>query len=795
MATKYEFEIRQAGREWSRQFHNVVRSFAKTVTEPITNSDTSYKRKFDLPHSSGLVDLILNQLVGTKLNSSDLKKKLTGKGPEREIQVHLYTAKGHPKEPRTCEVVDLAEGLSLEELRAAFEEFAADKSSVSKGRPGRSLFGRGVSDVLLGHKDGEFFSFKDGALSHASFHFDIKRGPPRCRLEEINNAKKQLTSLRLDATTNGSCVRVLLHEECAIPDEGTIVPLLSQFYMLRLINSDPNVTVRVFRYRAQKQVFNDELEYDFPIGDIINKFAFDLSIPPSITGKTFPALKVDGIVCRASVGGLKGKEARDGRENGLLIVDENDAALDLTFLPEFEGAPYLNRLYGIVRIAGIRQVLDHILNTGKESPLTTTRDGFDTKHDFTQILFKELKRRLEPVYRKEEERYNKSQSAELSPETKKKLQEALKHLNKHLTELIGDGEGPEGSETEKWDDVPIQFAPKTTRLTVGKPRLVYLVLRAKDAKGNGMVLLDSDSSKVQVTPTSFQIDKSRSIQGFLVQAISLKCDVLHEAADVTAVADGLDETLEKSLRVEDVVAAAILEPPEEMEFRPKESKGQPNRKNNLVLFINSAVVPVGRKIDFTITKAQGAVGLIEGGNNKVDSLSIKFENHHLVPETAVGRILIPWQGNGLGQSAHVMAETKTPTGKLVSALATIAVVQPEADAGLIKDVKYRDLENSKCSDLVDGIIYINSSHSLNKEVFGATEKEYSELIRRDRTAQYRLSTILLEQSVYRLAEDWHLKNKLSLAPNAPVTSMREFVDEKTNEFAPKVLRVLVEQVG
>jgi hypothetical protein len=76
-----------------------------------------------------------------------------------------------------------------------------------------------------------------------------------------------------------------------------------------------------------------------------------------------------------------------------------------------------------------------------------------------------------------------------------------------------------------------------------------------------------------------------------------------------------------------------------------------------------------------------------------------------------------------------MAETKTPTGKLVSAHATITVIQPEADGGLIKDVKYRDLENSKCSDLVDGIIYINSSHTLNREVFGGTQKEYSELIR------------------------------------------------------------------
>jgi hypothetical protein len=791
MPKQYEFEIRQAGREWSRQFHNVVRSFAKTVTEPLTNSDTSYKRKFSLSHSSGLLELILSQPLGTKLDSSELKKKLSGNSEKREIQIHLYTAKGHDKEPRICEVVDFAEGLSSQELRAAFEEFAADKSTVSKYKPGRSLFGRGVSDVLLGHKEGQFFSHKDGVLGCASFHFDMKRGAPRGRIEELDGGRKQLAQLHLDPKSNGSCVRFLLHEDCAIPDEGTIVPALSQFYMLRLINSDPNVNVRLVRYRAQRQIYDDLLEYDFPIGDVIAKFSFELSIPASVTSKAFSPLEVDSVICRASIGSLKGREAKDARESGLLIVDDQDAVLDLTFLPEFDGAPYLNRLYGLIRISKIRDVLEDILNRGKESPLTTTRDGFDAKHEFTQLLFKELKKHLEPIYRKEETRYNRSESVEVAPETKKRIQEAMKHLNKYLTELMGEGEGGSTDEERKWKDEPIQFVPTNARLTVGKPRIVHLVLRAKEAKAAGAVLLDSDNSKVLVTPTSFEIDKSRSVQGFIAQAIVLKCDDLHEKAKITAIADGVEAALEAYMTVEDVITAPILEPPEEMEFRPKESLGQPNRKNNLVLFINSAVVPVGRKIEFIIDKSQGAVGFLTTGNRKAESLDIRFETHHLVPGTPVGRILVPWQGNGLGQWARVMAETKTPTGKLVSAHATITVVQPEADGGLIKDVKYRDLENSKCSDLVDGIIYINSSHSLNREVFGGTQKEYSELIKVDRTAQYRLSTILVEQSVFRLAEDWHLKSKLLLVPHAPVTSMREFVDEKTNELAPKLLKVLI----
>ena len=57
MQSTVGFEMKVAAREWARRFYTaVVKSFAKTVTEPITNSDTSFKRKHKLPDASGLRD-------------------------------------------------------------------------------------------------------------------------------------------------------------------------------------------------------------------------------------------------------------------------------------------------------------------------------------------------------------------------------------------------------------------------------------------------------------------------------------------------------------------------------------------------------------------------------------------------------------------------------------------------------------------------------------------------------------------------------------------------------------------
>lgn len=156
----------------------------------------------------------------------------------------------------------------------------------------------------------------------------------------------------------------------------------------------------------------------------------------------------------------------------------------------------------------------------------------------------------------------------------------------------------------------------------------------------------------------------------------------------------------------------------------------------------------------------------------------------------VGRILINWRGSGWGQSARVIAETKRFDGKLVHTEARITIEQQEEKGGIIRRVEYGPLENQKCSDLVDGIIYINSKHYLNKVVFG-DEQEYAQKLEKDKTAQYKFSSLIVEQSVFRLAEENHRNNKLIISDEAPVTNLREFVDKKTHELSQKIIRVFM----
>lgn len=792
--TTKKLKMKLAGREWNRQFYTaVVKSFPKTITEPITNSDTSYKRKHLLDDSSGLVERALNFEKGTRFDLSAAKKEIADRFPKREIELHIYTAKGHGRESKTCEVVDHAEGLTDAELEAAFEYFAGDKTTVSKDRPGRSLFGRGVSDVLLGHQPSAFASLHDGILSIANFSFNPKEdeSPEMEITVDKNPSPTELAKYHLNPKINGSCVHFVLHGDCRIPEEGSLIQILSQFYMLRLINADPNVSIKVFRYRSGGKRFEDTLDYDFPIGIVLDKFDFLMKDP--IPGASLPDIKVKGIVCKAEDNvGLPGKNAGDLRANGLLIVDDKDAVLDLTFLPQFENVPYLTKIFGIIRTTNIRKVFEWYLNNGKDSPLLVTRDGFDQRHEFTKTFFDELTKYLTPIYKKEEEKFRKSFSSTMSARTQGEISEALKALNKFLKEL-GEGEGDDGKEVQTKPEPTqiMQFLPNDVKLVIGKERSVRLYIKKGHAKPNTNILYDSNNSKMEINPTYQQIADGKKIDDYLVFDLLIKCEALHEKGKITALAEGKDGYLEAYLDVTDVTSGILIVPPDGMEFRPRDSKGKPNRDNNLTLYINPNTIPVGRRIKINLEKSHGTIGLKANGKIQ-SSIEIVFEKSHILPEHRVGRILIAWRGSGWGQSSRVVAETKV-SGKLIRTEGRIVIEQVEERGGRIKRVIYAPLEHLKCSDFADGIIYINSNHYLNRVVFGLSAAEYEQKMeQKDRTARYRFSQIIVDQSVFDLAELQFLNNKLILESGGPVSSLRAFVEKKTHELAPKIAKYLIE---
>src|SRR5882724_9474036 len=137
--------IKVAAREKRRMVNAAVgKNFFKTVTEPITNSDSILKKRDDVPHAAGLINELLKLKRDQRVDTSELKTQIAH-AHKRHIILEVTTAGNNA---RLCRIIDTGLGMSAAELETKFGSYAEAKA---KGEKTRSLFGRGALDVLLYH--------------------------------------------------------------------------------------------------------------------------------------------------------------------------------------------------------------------------------------------------------------------------------------------------------------------------------------------------------------------------------------------------------------------------------------------------------------------------------------------------------------------------------------------------------------------------------------------------------------------------------------------------------------------
>jgi hypothetical protein len=799
-----EFEPRTAAREDKRQAKEALgRSFCKTLAEPITNSDSSAKRKYNLPHSSGLIEMMLATPKGTLLDTCALRARLDGRYPKRRIVVEVVTNKLHGRPPGQIVVIDQAEGMSSATLRCALDDIGGDKLSLSGGAAGRNLFGRGLSDFLRAHSEARVSTYDGKELTTATgqwpsgkrwlIKLDSKESPTK---RDLNEA----WLIPGDTGTAVSCV-IVDRTKCHIPDDPNIVHRLTNFYMLRLIAADPNVELVLRQYRSTRAPAENRLQYDFPVGQVIECFSKTLA-PKGLLA--MQPIKIDFLLARSDRR-LRGLDTdRDARESGLLIVDELDAVYDLTFAdPDYEKAEFLQHLYGVVRVHGLRKILEDYLNSPDfpTSPLRVDRDGFNTDHEFSKALLGFITNVLRPYYEKERAREEEKDKGRLSAEAKRRIDDALKQLNKYFNEITGrtgpgDGPGPkEPAEPSQW----AEFFPKKVRLIAGRPRNVLLLVR-EDIGRDGGELCASGSEGIAVQPDVERIDKKSCPRvkytgwkaSYLSFRFSVSSDIVRHSGTVTALVDSTAEPplLEAKLAVEDVLSEPEVAVPEKMEFRPDVSLGRPGRRNNLVLYVNTLVIPLGHWIRVRLLGSVGDVLLIDDKGARCEQVDTKLGPSHQIPGQSAARLLIPWSGTAWNQHAAIEASVKVG-GDTIIARAKIRLDEPARnDGGFFNKVEYTPLDGEVPSQYAAGTISVNTKDSLNREVFGA-ETDFGRSLQGSALAQQRLASLLIEEGAFRALEELRRDNDLPLPQNREVTAVHERIDRHKFKYALNIFKALV----
>lgn len=804
-----EFEPRKAVRADKREAWEAVgRSFCKTLAELITNSDTSAKHKHGVPHASGLLDLMFSIKKGTQLDSATRRSQLEGRYPKRTIVVELVRSKKSDRPKNEVVVVDSGSGMSAMALRTALEEIEGDRSDIAGGRQRRGIFGKGLSDVLRAHEHSEVQTYDGRQLTIAQGAW--RPGWTITMDDEDNPTTARLKKTRLDPTTTGTAVSFRINDraKCSIPKPSEIVYRLANFYMLRLIASDPNVALILRQHHADK-ITDDPIAFDFPVGQVIESCT-EYFESGDIRYCDDP-LRVDFLVVRAdSERPLRGLGSdKDARENGMLIVDDHDAVYDVTFAdPDYERADFLSRFYGVVRVHGLRDVCDRCLNDpdAPTSPVRDDRDGFNINHGFSRALLAFISERLKPIYERERERLKEQERSKYSGETKKRIDDALKHLNKYfhdVTQLGGTGIGTE-TETPDPSETAVSFFPQKTKLVAGRNRNVLLLVH-EDCFREGAEVVATASDGLAVQPETerlFRADSPRwsPHKEFFAVRFEIVSNEVGISGAIDAIVEGKDGDLLAELQITDVLDEAEVEVPETLEFRPTIATGRPGRRNNLVLYVNRDVVPVGRHVRVAITGSVGYVRLIGDDFQATDRIDIKLKDSHLIKGQKVFRVLIPWRGTSWNQHAKVMARVKVGGPKPLKAVAKIRLDEPE-DGGFFKEVKYDDLgkETLAPSKFAAGVITINAQDSLNALVFGdGIGKSAEDLkvifdsqLRTSPLAQQRVAHLLLEEASFRALEDMRLKNRLHFQEHKEVSLVHEEIDKYKYKSAAAVHRALV----
>ena len=661
MAIKVQFDPRFKRRKVGNA---IGKSLPKTLTELITNSDDSYRRL----EEQGLLD----------------------KNEVKPIVIEIDKTK------RSVRVIDFGEGMTDELMEKFFSVYGKDTSGGSGGAGVRGVFGQGISDVLFYHKNGQVLSIVDKTLYVCKFkgadtgdwEIDPKRAPAHLK----EHVRKRLGI----PEGNGTVVKFEIANDTVIPRKLT--ETLSNFHMLRLINSNPSRKI-ILRETTKSAADETTLRYSFPEGDAIASWE--------------EKFEYEGYPIQVKIVLKKTKKALASRQNGLLVFDEKHAVYDLTLFGYDLNQPGAECLHGTVELGGARKLIYDRMNRKRaEGILTDERDGFNVQHDFYKTLQEIIKPKLDEILLSE---------VPDRPTEKGKSDPKHKKVFALFDDLYKKIMGSEHLDiAPKADSTPpeggLQFDRNSINVTTGKSYSIGLNLNLALIPIGSVVHMTNDKDGVSVEPRMFEVTDSIKKVGMLARkTIVIRGQQSGVASKVLASSDDYTGSLIVTVIDQDRVY------PEFMNFYPSDINITQNGQHRANLYINTRQIIPGSTIDIGVDDEK----LI------LEEESLEVSANCEYDDVAKHKVVF----NVTGRCAATITALSLDAGEQTSV--NIKVVDPKDPKPTKSTSKFKDwifypnLGSNQClyiSDPTDnnyGMLLVNSTHPLNQRYFGVSPKETS----------------------------------------------------------------------
>jgi hypothetical protein len=731
--TEYDVEVSDRLRRRFRK--KAVKSYLQGLAELITNSDGSYG------------------------NMEEKGEKASG-----EIKIIVDRIK------RSFKIIDNAEGISKKGMEEIFTKTGAKHKTHKKGS--RSLFGKGLPDTLFSPiieiGSGEVHSINEGNYSWTLFKKKDDKEKIEIKpdgLEKYNVDKRLRDELGIEKG-NGTVVKFNLSQKETFPRDDTIIKELSNFYMLRFINTNPDRKIKLIFLKDGLLHYTATLKYREPsenekVGeDLIAEFKF----------KEYPPIKIKGSLFKTN-DKLKGYSpfGLDKRESGLLIFDEYKNVMDLQLFC-FDEDPNARYYFGLLELEGAYEVIRDYMDKEDEEILTDTRDGFDKRHIFYRDLRKIVDKWLKKII--SQDQLEESKTTYLSKETLEKQKEAFQKLNEIYEQINTESEvllGEDDGEN-KGLTAPLEFSLRTANLSLGKRYRVKLKADTKIIPLNSKIELSFDKSKVSINPKEVIIKKPKEgkIYEEYIEIIPLKL------AKETEVFATFSEDIKSNLQLI-INEEEYYQPKGVIEFYPRRFIAPPTKKKGIPLYI-----------DLTKTEEEKVTIVSNSSAIHIEKSEYSLRRGVNVLKN-IAKIMVFVKGVKDGDISEITAFC----GKEKDS-ATIEVRNPKENKDSFEIFnnwiyKPSDTKFQIWPNIATKKMEINSNHPINRYVFGESKEDAELNVEAFPHCQLFLGELILNEFLKKAFHD----ARDSGAIRDPNIELDSYIREKKFEIGEDIIKLFV----
>jgi hypothetical protein len=474
----------------------------------------------------------------------------------------------------------------------------------------------------------------------------------------------------------------------------------------------------------------------------------------------------------------QGEVGYEDREGGLLVLDEDEAVLDLSLFG-FDDDPSARRISGSIKLIGAGDYIRRKLNEAQpEEILTETRDGFDKNHPFYRALKGYIQPRVARIVESLREKRAPPKST-LSEHTQEKHKQAFDLLNQLYKEMIGKT-GPVPVVPVALRVPPargIAFVNSHISIQSGVLTPVALLLNRALVQQDDDIDCHTDRTDILVLPSSFRSGEApEDLNRAQVKILRVRA----ETPDIT----GKLTATWKDAKAEISITATnreIITPINGIEFERDEYSIRLGSLRHLRLYVDIQKIPIGSEI--TLNAEGEAVKLVRARHTVEESKSLT---------ASVAQLEIEVRGNAITENAMVTASVGTfIAGTKVSV--TKRDKKEFSGGGIFQGYDFLPMDR-KIQALFDpqGWILINTKDPVNYRYFGA---EPLRAVEEAAHCQVRLADLILGECLQMMVSEALQSGKLDRKfPNNPEIDVQNYVAEKKFEIGPQIHALFVTKV-